>query len=213
MRFHSRQNTADMSVALQVGGEVINRVSCCKFLGLHIQETLQWNIHATKLVKILNSVSYQIRNLRGTVELPVLRTVYFAYGASRLRYGIALWGCAPDAEAVFRAQKRIVRAIAGVSSRESCRHLFRRFRLLPLRCVYLLEVLLYAFRNRHSFTYMHELHAYNTRHNNIQLPFPRTERFKESPEYMGCYLYSRLPLRIRQSDREEVFKNIFWQFF
>lgn len=135
-----------------------------------------------------------MRSLRGALDISTLRTVYFAYAASRIRYCIALWGCSHLAEDVLKAQKRVIRAMTGAAYLDSCRPLFKQLRILPVPCLYIFDVLVHAFNNRLNYFLCHDLHSHNTRgNNNIRLPLPTCERFRTSPDYMGPALYNRLP--------------------
>lgn len=50
MRFHNRQNTAIMSLNLNINNGAINRVDNTKFLGIHLEENLNWDKHANHLI-------------------------------------------------------------------------------------------------------------------------------------------------------------------
>lgn len=197
-----------MSIDLTISNAGINRVTNVKFLGLHLHENLDWEMHACKLVKELSAKCYQLRSLRGTLDMATLRTVYFAHAASRMRYCIALWGCSRHADDVFKAQKRIIRAMTGAFPLDSCRPLFKRLRILPVCCLYILDVLVYAFGNRHRYSFNQDMHSHNTRcRGNIRLPFPTCEKFRASPEYVGSSLLNGLPLQMRNCETVKQFKK------
>ena len=63
---------------------------------------------------------------------------YFAYFQSRLRYGIMFWGGEGKSGKIFWLQKKVMRLITGVYKCESCRHIFRKFRILTLASIYIL---------------------------------------------------------------------------
>jgi hypothetical protein len=44
-------------------------------------------------------------------------------------YGITVWGNSVDSKKVSTIQKKIVRIIAGVKKRVSCRELFKKFNI------------------------------------------------------------------------------------
>ena len=62
----------------------------------------------------------------------MLWSIYFAYLHSRLKYEIIFWGRDVEIIKVFWLQKQVIQLIAGVHKRESCRHIFRKFQILPL---------------------------------------------------------------------------------
>ncbi|PSN37337.1 hypothetical protein C0J52_25379, partial [Blattella germanica] len=61
-----------------------------------------------------------IRVLRSCLNLNALLSFYFAHVESRLSYGICFWGSSP-ALCDLLSQKRVVRCMAGVDSRTSCK--------------------------------------------------------------------------------------------
>jgi hypothetical protein len=56
-------------------------------------------------------------------------------------YGIIFWASAKDSIKVFLIQKKVMRLIAGVNKRVSCKGLFSEFRILTVPSLYILETL------------------------------------------------------------------------
>jgi hypothetical protein len=54
-------------------------------------------------------------------------------------YGIIFWGNSPNIINVFRIQKRIIRVIMNVKTRDSCRDLFKNLKILPMYSQYILD--------------------------------------------------------------------------
>jgi hypothetical protein len=77
--------------------------------------------------------------------------VYFAYFHSVIIYGIIFWGNSTDADRVFMLQKRIVRIVAGVGSRSSCRSLFMKLYILPVPCQYIFSLMMFFVDNQENF--------------------------------------------------------------
>ncbi|CAH2232085.1 jg4759 [Pararge aegeria aegeria] len=66
-----------------------------------------------------------IRKIRQITDVDTARLVYFAYFHSVMSYGILIWGKAADIETIFILQKRAVRSIYKLKSRESLREKFK----------------------------------------------------------------------------------------
>ena len=109
-----------------------------KLLGVVIDHNLKWSEHIDQLCKKLSRVTFALRILRQPAGVEALKTVYFAYFQSIMMYGIEFWGMAADylIKRVFILQKQAIRIIAGVSSRESCRALFKDLNILSLPALY-----------------------------------------------------------------------------
>jgi hypothetical protein len=67
---------------------------------------------------------------------------------------------------IFTLQKRIVRIIAGVKSRNSCRNLFMRLEILPHPCEYIFTLMNFVVNNQEHFQTNSAVHCVNTRNRN-----------------------------------------------
>jgi hypothetical protein len=76
-----------------------------------------------------------------------LEAIYFAYFHSIIKYGIIFVGNSPNGRMIFTLQKRTIRIIAGVKSRNSCRNLFKRLGILPLPCEYIFTLMNFVVNN------------------------------------------------------------------
>jgi hypothetical protein len=61
------------------------------------------------------------------------------------------WGNSPNSKMIFTLQMRTVRIIAGVKSRNSCRNLFMRLKILPLPCEYIFTLMIFVVNNKEHF--------------------------------------------------------------
>jgi hypothetical protein len=63
---------------------------------------------------------------------------------------------------ILRIQKRMIRSMVGVSSRTSCRQLFKELNILTLASLYILEVICFIRKLCHSVELNSSVHTYNT---------------------------------------------------
>jgi hypothetical protein len=89
--------------------------------------------------------------------------IYFAYFHARLRYGVIFWGGGTESESIFKLQKRVIQIINGGGRHTSCRQLFRDLGILPIACLYMLEILCYIKVNIEKLHKITEIHSHNTR--------------------------------------------------
>ena len=90
MLFENQTNMPDFDLALNK--IPIPRVGSTKFLGLWIDDKLNWHVHVEKLLLKLKSrleMLYKSKNLLSTSSKRIL---YFGQIYSNLCYGIAIWG-------------------------------------------------------------------------------------------------------------------------
>jgi hypothetical protein len=79
-------------------------------------------------------------------------------------YGVIFWGNSTDSKRVFIIQKKIIRIMASVKRRVSCRELFEKFNILPLASEILLSKLSFVVHNMEKFQTNSDIHNINTRH-------------------------------------------------
>lgn len=104
-----------------LNNESIELVETATFLGITLDSKLQWSHHIAQLAGRLSSAAYAVRRIRQLTDVDTARLVYFSYFHSVMSYGILLWGRAADIDSVFVLQKRAIRAIYKLGSRDSLR--------------------------------------------------------------------------------------------
>jgi hypothetical protein len=176
----------------------ISKSSEIKFLGLIIDEKLSWNQHIDQLAAKLCSACYAVRNLKYIVTQSTLRMIYHACIHSILSYGLIFWGRSSNANKIFVLQKKIVRIIANLGIRESCRNAFKNMQIMTLYSQYMLSLLLFIVNNKHLFTSNNEIHKHRTRNNNnLHLPTVNIAKFHKGPYISGLKAFNHLPHRIK----------------
>lgn len=123
-----------------------------KFLGVYLDGFLKWSYHIDYLSGKLCRVGFGIRTLSRYLSLNNLKTVYFANFECLLRYGIIFWGSSSEVNKLFVLQKRVMRYIFKMTSIQSCRGLFKRNKMLTIFGIYVLECLLFFFKNKDIFS-------------------------------------------------------------
>jgi hypothetical protein len=164
MSFHSQQEKVPIKPQVNLNGSFLEYVADLKFLGIHITDTLNWNTHLQTLAHKLNNVSFMITSLKETLSPNMIRHIYFTKFQAILRSGILFWGgiSRDSSIRVFRIQKRVVRVLAGVSSRTSCRQLFKDLKILTMASLYMLEVTCFIRKYCKSLEQNTQVHQHNT---------------------------------------------------
>jgi hypothetical protein len=91
------------------------------------------------------------------VSESALKLVYYAYAQSQILYSIIIWGASPHMSKVFIAQKRVVRSMAGLrywrsnSELDSCRPLFKKYEILTVYSLYILECMKHLIKHPDKF--------------------------------------------------------------
>lgn len=134
----------------------------------------------------------------------VLRMVYFSLIHSKLQYGVVLWGGCSEGRlnGVFKMQKRAIRCLSRLKSRDSCREPFKSLGILTLPALYIFESIRYALQNN-LIVRNPTLHGHNTRASaNRTQPLPRVrlDISRKRPSYAGVRFFNALPDSIRNMD-------------
>jgi hypothetical protein len=124
LSFHPRQRIRVCRPRIIYNDQLIPYITDVKLLGIQITEQLSWNTHVKFICPNLNKAYFIIKMLKETTSYKIIRLIYYFYFESRLKYGIIFWGTAKESIKVFRIQKKVIRLIAGVNKRMSCRSIF-----------------------------------------------------------------------------------------
>jgi len=132
----------------------------------------------------LSSACYAIRILTPIMTEDTVKMSYYAYVHSIIAYGIIFWGDSPHSDCIFKIQKWIIRIMTKLRRRDSCRQLFKRLEILPLKSQYILATLMFVVKNKELFT---SGNSYiNTRCNtDLHLPLCKLMVFQKGVYYTG----------------------------
>jgi hypothetical protein len=139
-------------------GESVNM----KFLGLQIDNHLNLTNHIDKLIPKLSGACYAVRSVCHIINTDAVKSVYFAYFHSTMKYGIIFWGNSSNSKKIVTLQMENVRLMAGIKHRNSCRSMFKRLVILTLPCEYIFSLLLFIVNNQEHFQTNSTVYSVNT---------------------------------------------------
>ena len=165
--------------ALKFGNESLEQKSSVKFLGMLIDENLQWNFHFNNLNSKLGYAIYTLSKIRNQkLPLSCLKQLYYSLYHCHLIYGIILWGplmLAKNYNKLVKSQKKVLRIMNNSKINTSSNPIFKKFGILKLDDVLNLELLklMYLTVNKcipkpisDIFPANTTVHNYSTRHRN-----------------------------------------------
>ena len=108
-------SNSDIRTAIFINGQPIKKVSEIKFLGVIIDEKLNWSAHIQYLIKKLRSATAMLSRIRHWVPVEHYIKLYHALFVSHLTYGISVWGGVPKSQMdeIFTIQKHCIRILFG----------------------------------------------------------------------------------------------------
>ena len=118
MYFHReyRNNLNDNNnTELKIDNNVIKQVTETKFLGVTIDEKLNWNAHIKHLTKKLASCTGILNRIKDSIPENLYKDLYHTLFESHMIYGITVWGGVSQNKLLplFRLQKRCIRILFG----------------------------------------------------------------------------------------------------
>jgi hypothetical protein len=169
-----------------------------KFLGLFIDSKLTWEHHINYISGKLSRVIYLLRRLVDCVPDNYVRIAYFSFFQSILMYGILLWGNSCHVKDILLLQKKAIRVITGSHFKAHCKPLFIEHKIMTVINIYIYHALIFTKNRLPNYQIRRDIHNYNTRSNKqINIPFHRLTKSKNSYEVIGQKLFNKLPLHIK----------------
>ena len=120
---------------IKMNGHRIRPSHSIKYLGMHLDETLNGAFHAKILSKKLKRANGMLCKARHFVPKDDLRTLYFAIFSSHLIYASQIWGQVTNTfnQKIFKLQNRALRIITFSDFRADCNPIYRELNILKLR--------------------------------------------------------------------------------
>ena len=132
MIFSNRQRNIEIynQLNLKINNEEIKRVFSFNFLGIMINDKLDWSDHMTYISQKILPVISTINKLKHILPSRILKMIYNSLILSRLHYGNLLWGNTPGR--LIKLQKRAIRAIVNAGTNAHTNPISKKLRLLNL---------------------------------------------------------------------------------
>ena len=93
MIFRNKKTKTDIKISID--GVFLNKVNSTKYLGVILDDKLNWSSHVSYVHSKLCKASHIISKLRYYVSLSALKMVYYSLVHSNISYCISAWGSAP----------------------------------------------------------------------------------------------------------------------
>ena len=102
----------------RVGGQKINPSSVVKYLGIYIEEHLNWDYQIRALCKKLSRSNGFMSKLRHYVPKKALKSIYHSIFESHLIYACQVWGLKGNSriQSLIKLQNKALRIISFKSS-------------------------------------------------------------------------------------------------
>lgn len=207
--FKTAQSRIKKEPLILVNTEPIELVTSTKFLGLTIDNNLDWNKHVDNILAKINSGMYALRRMAGMCSESTLKIIYHSYIHSHISFGICLYGSSKleNLDKILKEQKKAIRIIKNLHPGTSCREHFKMLNILTVYGQFILDTIMIFLNNKKDTILEQETHHYNTRKKNEIIPtHHRLEFYTKKPSYKGASYFRKLPKELKCQINSSKFK-------
>jgi hypothetical protein len=152
-----------------------------QFLGLQIDNHLHWKKHNEEINPKLNGACYTIRSMVHISNINILKSVYYAYFHSIIKYEIIFGGNYSNSGKIFTVQKKIIRFMADAPPRS----LLKQLQIPHVPNQYILSWMNVIINNHKNYHTNSPIQNINTRNkHNLHRPNANLYCFQKSTFYV-----------------------------
>lgn len=210
---------------LILAGEILEKASNIKYLGIVIDHHLSWHDHIDYVCdKVSRSINIMTK-VKRYLGKHCLISIYYSLVYSHLIYGCSLWGNNYDSplSQLIRLQNKAVRIMNDTPLRDPITPYYANSGLLKFRdivklytCLIFYEHLSENKPSNFPVPLVSEQHNYFTRGASAQqllIPFSRINIRKFCPTVIGKYYWNALPVCIRDLTTKTAFKKALRKYY
>ena len=218
MIFTKTQDTLPV-ITLKLGGETINRVENTKFLGVHIDNNINWCKHIQHCKNKMSSGLYALRSVKHLLPTNQLKSLYYTLIHPYINYGILIWGSAIKKylKNIQNMQNKAIRAISKAKYNDPVVQLYKNLNITPIETLYNIQLgkLMYQHKNNLLpkplmllYTPNTEMHNHNTRHkDDPHINSRRTNQYNQSFLHKAPEIWYNIPEEIKSARTLNSFKS------
>ena len=201
------KNKNDTNIHIAINGAKINQVYKAKFLGVVIDDKLNWSDHIKYVVQKISKGIGIIIKARKYFNQDTLLSLYNTMVLPFISYCIHVWGKAANTHIgkIHILQKKIVRIISGVPSRTHSQPLFDRLKIMTTLQLYEYFIGVFMYKLFHEkltplfdmFEKTSQVHSYSTRQNDsYYINYVSTLRSQRTVKITGPKIWNKVIRKI-----------------
>ena len=225
--FRTTQNHINnLPDVIKFNDKAITRANSIKYLGITLDEFLNWNEHVANITKSLKSFFPVFYNIRRYLTIEHIRVIYYTMIYSRIKYGICAYGFAKkdNMNKVQILQNKLLKVLLEKEWRTPTIELHNTLDILQVNDLFFQEIATFVYNYfkgnlPDGFTGYFQIlnHSYGTRGNLNCLitPLCNTELGKKTVRYLGSKIWNdlsqekkeiRSPKEFRKSIKNDILK-------
>ncbi len=143
MIFHTPQKRV-VPLQLKIDSADIDRVKDFNFLGLVVNENLNWKSHTENVSNNMSKTIDILNRLKHVVALDIKITLYNSLILSHINYCLLIWGY--ERCQIFKLQKKAIRIVSISKYNAHTESIFKKLKLLKLEDILKLQELKFFFK-------------------------------------------------------------------
>ena len=214
MMFTKHKNCNIGQNVLYFNDELLTCVQSTKFLGLVIDNHLEWNYQLAACKGKISRGIYAIHSTKHTLPTTLLRTLCYSLVHPYMTYGLLLWGSAHKSkikalEILQILQNRAIRTIAKAKYNDHFAPIYKKLDILKISDLYALQLNIFMYKynkNCHPnalnniFTSNSDIHSHNTRHCQDQhIAMRRLHSTSKSFICQGPEMWNKIPVSVKNA--------------
>ena len=162
MIFHNYQKViAENNIPhLTLNGSVIERVTQFNFLGLTINENMNWKSHSSKIANKISRTLGVMNRLKRYLPMAAMKLMYDSLILSHLQFGITCWGF--DWNRIFKLQKRAMRIMTNKKFNAHTEPIFKELKMLKIKDIFNIQCLKFCSNLKTTVCHLFSNQSWNT---------------------------------------------------
>jgi len=137
----------DTNFSVQINHHLLSRTECVRYLGVIIDDKLNWKPHITLVKKQVSKASGIICKLRDYISFRSLTTVYYSLVYSHLWYAITSWGSSSFStlNTLNIIHNKLLRIMTFSKFNSNICKLYKDTQILPINRIFKLAIIVFQF--------------------------------------------------------------------
>ena len=194
---------------IKMDKHTLDRVNEIKYLGVTLDNKLNWKPHLQSVRLKISQGSYIISKLKHYIDIDVLKMIYYSTVYPHLTYCVTSWGGSPKSNLLplITLQKRILRIMTNSPYNSTSAPIFSKLKILPMEKIYHfnLAILFHKLHKRKilkppSLNLLSQTHNYNTRlskTHNYHQNYNRINLGQQTYSSKGVKIWQKIPTEFK----------------
>ena len=219
MVFGKKTRHSSNNLSISIEGCKLDTVTHTKFLGIILNNELNWKHHLTHISNKLSKSIGILKRAKPFLNTKTLLQLYYSFLYPNISYCSIIWGNAAQSTIwpIFRTQKHAIRIISNIRKRDSTKESFNKLHILRQPDIYKMAVLIFIYKYKNGqlpkifdtfYTINAEFHRYPTRvANHLRIPLTKSKHSSSFIKKTGVLLWNLMTSDLSHREKIGKFKK------